>query len=137
MGNLYVQKHFKEDAKRTMVEMVRDIRKEMEVILGNIDWMDAKTRAKAQDKLRSMKEYIGYPEELLQVHLLEEVYKVSTTRIRMTITLLTMYSLNTLVLWQDLEVSPMAHFQNGIEIGKWSTAYVWSKMREKVGGTKP
>ena len=31
----------------------------------------------------------------------------------------------------------MAHFQNGIEIGKWSTAYVWSKMREKVGGTQP
>jgi len=29
----------------------------------------------------------------------------------------------------------MAHFQNGIEIGKWSTAYVWSKMREKVDKT--
>ena len=90
VGNMYVQKHFKEDAKRAMVEMVKDIRKEMEVILGDIDWMDAKTRAKAQDKLRSMKEYIGYPEELLQVDLLEEVYKVSTTRIMMTMSLLTL-----------------------------------------------
>ena len=60
-----------------MVEMVRDIRREMEVILNNVDWMDAQTRLKAQYKLRSMKAYIGYPEELLQVDLLEEIYKVS------------------------------------------------------------
>ena len=77
VGHLYVKKHFKEEAKRAMDEMVRDIRGEMDVILKNIEWMDDKTRVRAREKLRTMKEYIGYPDELLQVHLLEEVYKAS------------------------------------------------------------
>ena len=77
VGHLYVKKHFKEEAKRAMDEMVRDIRGEMDVILKNIQWMDDKTRVRAREKLRTMREYIGYPDELLQVHLLEEVYKAS------------------------------------------------------------
>ena len=77
VGHLYVKKHFKEEAKQAMDEMVRDIRGEMDVILKNIQWMDDKTRVRAREKLRTMKEYIGYPDELLQVHLLEEVYKAS------------------------------------------------------------
>ena len=36
---------------------------------------------------------------------------------------------------QDLEVSPLKHFENGIEVGKWSTTYVWSKIREKIDKT--
>ena len=36
---------------------------------------------------------------------------------------------------QDLEVSPEKHFENGIEVGKWSTTYVWSKIREKIDKT--
>ena len=62
-----------------MDEMVRDIRAEMDVILKSIQWMDDKTRVRAREKLRTMREYIGCPEELLQVHLLEEVYKASTS----------------------------------------------------------
>ena len=77
VGHLYVKKHFKEEAKRAMDEMVRDIRGEMDVILKSIQWMDDKTRVRAREKLRTMREYIGYPDELLQVHLLEEVYKAS------------------------------------------------------------
>merc|ERR1712158_279619 len=91
VGHLYVKKHFKEEAKRAMDEMVRDIRAEMDVILKTIQWMDDKTRVRAREKLRTMKEYIGYPDELLQVHLLEEVYK-------------------------DLEVSPLKHFENSIQV---------------------
>ena len=60
-----------------MNEMVKDIRVEMEKILNNIDWMDDMTRERAKDKLRTMKEYIGYPEEILQENLLEELYEVS------------------------------------------------------------
>ena len=62
-----------------MNEMVKDIRAEMEKILDKIDWMDDMTRERAKDKLRMMKEYIGYPEEILQEHLLEEHYEVSLT----------------------------------------------------------
>jgi len=110
VGSLYVQKHFNKEAKAVMNEMVRDIRGEMENILKNVAWMDDRTRSRALTKLRTMREYIAYPDELLRVPLLEEVY-------------------------QCLEVSPVTHFQNGIEIGKWSTAYAWSRMREKVDKT--
>ena len=71
----YVTKHFNEDAKHSMNEMVKDIRAEMKKILDEIDWMDDMTRERAKDKLRTMKEYIGYPEEILQEHLLEELYE--------------------------------------------------------------
>ena len=29
----------------------------------------------------------------------------------------------------------MKHFENGIEVGKWSMQYVWSKIREKIDKT--
>ena len=58
-----------------MNEMVKDIRAEMDKILDKIDWMDDMTRERAKDKLRTMKEYIGYPEEILQENLLEELYE--------------------------------------------------------------
>ena len=35
----YVKKHFNEDAKHPMKEMVKDIRAEMEKILNDIDWI--------------------------------------------------------------------------------------------------
>ena len=67
-----------------MNEMVKDIRAEMEKILNKIDWMDDMTRERAKDKLRTMKEYIGYPEEILKEHLLEELYEVSTYMLPLT-----------------------------------------------------
>ena len=65
-----------------MNEMVKDIRAEMEKILQNLDLMDDMTRERAKDKLRTMKEYIGYPEEILQEHLLEELYEVHSRQIQ-------------------------------------------------------
>jgi len=48
VGSMYVRKHFKEEAKQSMEEMVRDIRTEFDNILDNIDWMDEKTRERAK-----------------------------------------------------------------------------------------
>ena len=47
----YVRKHFNEDSKLRINEMVKDIRKEMEIILTDIDWMDDKTKERAKEKL--------------------------------------------------------------------------------------
>eukprot|EP00093_Oithona_nana_P004800 04800.XXX_207388_208497_1 [CDS] Oithona nana genome sequencing. len=40
VGKMYVSKHFKEDAKTSMLEMVSDIREEFQQILNEISWMD-------------------------------------------------------------------------------------------------
>jgi len=110
IGNMYVTKHFNEKAKHSMEEMVKDIRAEFKGILTEIDWMDDATRTRAMEKLRTMKEYIGYPEEILVEKNLEELY-------------------------EKLEVGAESHFLNGINMSVWGTNYAWKKLREKVDKT--
>jgi len=106
IGSMYVRKHFKEEAKDAMTEMVRDIRKEFDHILDDLEWMDDSTRVRAKDKLRTMKEYIGYPEEILEDWRLEELYS-------------------------GLNINPDTYFTNGINMSVWATNYAWGKLREK------
>ena len=69
--------------------------------------MDDNTQQRAQQKLNAIKDYIGYPEEILVNSNLEELYK-------------------------GLQISPTNYFQNGINMSIWSTNYHWKKLREKV-----
>lgn len=75
VGKMYVSKHFKEDAKTSMLEMVSDIREEFQQILNEISWMDDKTRTRAHAKLRAIKEYIAYPPEIMDNSKLENLYE--------------------------------------------------------------
>lgn len=110
VGNMYVTKHFKEEAKHAMKEMVRDIRNEFDTILTNINWMDTKTKRRAKSKLSTMKEYIGYPEEILVEANLRELYK-------------------------GLHVNSENHFKTGINMSIWGTNYAWGRLREKIDKT--
>lgn len=110
VGKMYVSKHFQEDAKEAMLEMVQDIREEFRQILDEISWMDGKTRQRAHKKLNAIKEYIAYPPEIMVNSNLEELYK-------------------------GLKISSDSYFQNGIDMSIWSTNYHWSKLREKVDKT--
>ena len=69
--------------------------------------MDDETRQRAHLKLNAIKDYIGYPEEILVNSNLEELYA-------------------------GLQISPTNYFQNGINMSIWSTNYHWKKLREKV-----
>ena len=69
--------------------------------------MDEETRERAHLKLNAIKDYIGYPEEILVNSNLEELYA-------------------------GLQISPTNYFQNGINMSIWSTNYHWKKLREKV-----
>jgi len=110
VGKMYVSKHFKEDAKTSMLEMVSDIREEFQQILNEISWMDDKTRTRAHAKLRAIKEYIAYPPEIMDNSKLENLY-------------------------EGLEISGDTYFKNSINMSIWSTNYHWSKLREKVDKT--
>ena len=46
VGALYVRKYFQEDAKRSALDMVHDIRAEFNQMLEEIDWMDDLTKSK-------------------------------------------------------------------------------------------
>lgn len=90
--------------------MVNDIKEEFRNILNEIDWMDPNTRQRAHQKLNAIKDYIGYPEEIMVNSKLEELY-------------------------DGLQISATDYFQNGINMSIWSTNYHWKKLREKVDKT--
>merc|ERR1711953_226386 len=110
VGKLYLLKHFQHEAKEDMLEMVSDIKQEFKRILDEVSWMDANTKARAHAKLESIKEYIGYPAEIMNNANLEDLYK-------------------------GLEINNETYFLNGVSMSIWSTNYHWSKLRERVDKT--
>jgi putative endopeptidase len=63
LGQLYVEKHFKPEAKARMDEMIKNLVKAYEIRIKNLDWMSDVTKQKALDKLKAFTPKIGYPEK--------------------------------------------------------------------------
>ncbi|KAB0797758.1 hypothetical protein PPYR_08751 [Photinus pyralis] len=72
---LYVRKHFNENVKQHVMEMVSDIRKEFVNMVKRTDWMDGDTKQHALEKAAAMSSYIAYPDEFLLDEKLEDYYK--------------------------------------------------------------
>ena len=62
LGQAYVRKNFKPEAKARALEMVRNIRAELKSRLGQLAWMSPETKQKAYRKLDAIINKIGYPE---------------------------------------------------------------------------
>lgn len=63
LGQLYVAKYFKPEAKARMNELIDNLRKAFEIRIKNLDWMSAETKEKALAKLHAFVPKIGYPEK--------------------------------------------------------------------------
>ena len=63
LGQLYVAKYFKPEAKARMTEMIKNLRTAFEIRIKNLDWMSAETKEKALAKLHAFTPKIGYPEK--------------------------------------------------------------------------
>ena len=72
VGSLYVQSHFSDEDKSAAENMTKEIRNTFSDMLKNLDWMDDTTKEKAVDKARAMKEYVGYPDDLLNMNKLSD-----------------------------------------------------------------
>jgi membrane metallo-endopeptidase-like protein 1 len=75
LGSLYVRKHFKEEAKENVVEMVDNLKEAFKEILEEIDWMDASTKTAAHEKADAMKSQMAYADELLDDDKLVDYYR--------------------------------------------------------------
>jgi putative endopeptidase len=62
LGQLYVAKYFKPEAKVRMEELVRNLRKAFEIRIKQLDWMSEETKQKALAKLYAFTPKIGYPD---------------------------------------------------------------------------
>ena len=63
LGQLYVEKHFKPEAKARMDEMIKNLVKAYEIRIKKLEWMSDVTKKKALDKLKAFTPKIGYPEK--------------------------------------------------------------------------
>jgi len=62
LGQLYVAKKFKPEAKTKMVELVANLKKAFNDRIEGLDWMSNDTKVKAIEKLNSFVSKIGYPD---------------------------------------------------------------------------
>ncbi|MHA4896485.1 M13 family metallopeptidase [Pedobacter sp. PWIIR3] len=63
LGQLYVAKYFKPEAKARMTELISNLRKAFEIRIKGLEWMSAETKEKALAKLNAFVAKIGYPEK--------------------------------------------------------------------------
>lgn len=63
LGQLYVEKHFKPEAKARMQELIANLIKAYEIRIKNLDWMSAETKLKALEKLHAFTPKIAYPDQ--------------------------------------------------------------------------
>ncbi len=61
VGQIYVERHFKPAAKQRMDELVVHLIKAYEKSIKQLDWMTAKTKKRALEKLKKFTPKIGYP----------------------------------------------------------------------------
>lgn len=62
LGQLYVAKYFKPEAKARMQQLIANLRTAFEIRIKSLDWMSDATKQKALDKLHAFTPKIGYPD---------------------------------------------------------------------------
>ena len=63
VGQLYVQKHFSEESKIHVKELVENLRTALGEHIKSLSWMSEPTKEKALEKLAALKVKIGYPDK--------------------------------------------------------------------------
>jgi len=63
LGQLYVKKHFKPEAKERMVTLVDNLKKAYAASIKELDWMSEETKVQALEKLANFRTKIGYPDQ--------------------------------------------------------------------------
>ncbi|XP_062124827.1 neprilysin-2-like [Drosophila sulfurigaster albostrigata] len=110
VGSLYVRKHFDQDSKANVLEMVNNVRKVFYFMLHEVNWMDDKTRHEAKKKLNNMEAHIGYPDEILDDKELVKYY-------------------------EKLNINPDNFFESRLAINMFETDIIFNLLRLPVNKT--
>lgn len=73
-GSMYIQKYFEPEAKAEMLDMIDYLKGAFKKIIEDIDWMDDLTKERAFDKLKTMRRFIAYPDELTEESVVTEYH---------------------------------------------------------------
>lgn len=63
LGQLYVQKYFKPEAKQRMIELVNNLQETFAGRIQRLDWMSDDTKRQALEKLNAFTKKIAYPDQ--------------------------------------------------------------------------
>lgn len=107
VGSLYVRNHFDRSARHAALEMVEHIHQEFNIMLGEVTWMDDKTKERAKEKSKSINYHIAYPEEILNNTALD-------------------------ILYDGLKIDDSHYFENNINMSVFGTNYAFKKLREPI-----
>ncbi|KAL3862599.1 hypothetical protein ACJMK2_008556 [Sinanodonta woodiana] len=75
VGKLFVDEAFDEEAKKNADELIKNLRESFSEMLHENEWMDAKTKIIAQEKLAVIYPKIGYPADVKNNTAIDEIYK--------------------------------------------------------------
>ncbi len=63
LGQLYVARYFKPEAKQRMLDLVNNLQSTFENRIKNLDWMSAETKQRGIEKLHAFTKKIAYPDK--------------------------------------------------------------------------
>lgn len=110
MGALYVRHYFDNNVRDRAVKMVEDIRGAFIEMLHDVPWMDDETKQKAISKAQALTTHIGYPDELTNDTLIEELYK-------------------------DLEITQDEYLMNAIRLNHFKTDFAFRQLHNPINKT--
>ncbi|XP_072897744.1 neprilysin-like [Hemitrygon akajei] len=73
-GRLYVEEAFAGESKQMVEDLIEQIRNVFIQNLHEINWMDQKTKEKAEIKMKAIRQRIGYPQEIMENAKLDKEY---------------------------------------------------------------
>ncbi|KAJ8668517.1 hypothetical protein QAD02_010180 [Eretmocerus hayati] len=111
VGALYSKKSKNRISKEMLTEMFFNLRQEMEEMIRNANWMDKITREAALEKINSMRNYISYPDEVMDEARIEDLYKT-------------------------LELSPDSYLQNKLNCSRFLTDTSYGLLKKPVEGNE-
>ncbi|KAJ0179111.1 hypothetical protein K1T71_004823, partial [Dendrolimus kikuchii] len=75
LSYLYVKRHFDQASRQKAIEMIEDVRLAFAAAVEQLDWMDSTTRQKTLNKLKAIRNFVGFPTWLLTHEQLDKHYK--------------------------------------------------------------
>ena len=128
MPFVIAQKHFREEAKAQMLDMIGYLKSAFGKILEDIDWMDPTTKSRAYDKLEAMKRFIAYPDELTDESVVEGYH--AGLVIDEDDFFGNQVSQNTIKSSERQSVKP--NFLSQVRLTNWNRQYTHSRLRQRV-----
>ncbi|XP_018404686.1 PREDICTED: endothelin-converting enzyme 1 [Cyphomyrmex costatus] len=114
VGSMFVKKYFDENSKNDTLLMTREIQRSFRELLDKTNWIDDELKRLATEKVNAMVLRIGYPDFILQSHVLNECYKDVVIRPDK-------YFENTLNIIQYLNRMEQAHIGRTVDKTLWDT----------------